>query len=470
MAKHYKEKNAYRFYEPNGGATEFINNFATSDKIIHMFLGGNGASKSCSLANIVANLCWPGKNPWFKGGLFDEWPYDKTIRIVSDPTTISEKTIPEFEKWFPQGRYKAFKDKKNFFSKWETDTGWKLDCMTYEQDPKEFESVERGLILFDEPPPEAILKASISRLRLGGRIGIFMTPLASAAYLFDQYVDNTEQQLATWVEVDIEANCREHGIRGFLKHQDIENIIANYDEEEQQARVHGKFMFLVGIIYKMFNRGTHIIAPFEEAVLKWPKNTWKVVWAIDQHPVVQTAVMFMAILQDGRKVVIDEIWTHAQLKDLAGEILTKLDRFKELGGQIDPVGLIDASSVIEDQLRGGISVKTDLENYLKPSKLIIEEAPKDRDRGEDLVKQELRGTINPNLYVTANCKQTIWEFSRYSVNPKYPTKRIDKNDHFMENLYRLVLVNTHILFDRTRDEVRTGARKKMVGLGMNNRR
>ena len=433
-----------------------------------MFLGGNGASKSVTLVNIVANLCWPNKNPWFDGKLFKDWPYDKTIRIVSDPTTITEKMVPEMQKWFPQGKYKAYKDKKNFLSKWETDTGWKIDLMTYEQDPKEFESVERGLILFDEPPPEPIFKASISRLRLGGKIGIFMTPLASAGYLFDQYVDNPEQTLADWIEVDIEDNCQTHGKRGFLKHQDIENMIESYDDEEKQARVHGKFMFLVGLIYKMFNRNKHIVESFEELVSTWPKNTWKVVWAIDQHPVTETAVMFMAILKDGRKVIIDEIWAHMELQDLAGQIKNKLEYFKEKGGMIEKIGLIDPSSIIEDKLRGGISIKTDLEDYLRSSKLLIEEAPKDRDRGEDLVKQELRGTINPNLYITANCKKTIWEFNRYSVDHKNPTKRMDKDDHFMENLYRLILTNVNPMFAKTRDEKRLANHKRIMGIGMQN--
>ena len=95
--------------------------------------------------------------------------------------------------WFPAGRYKASKGNKNFESIWTTDTGWDFDIMTYEQDPMEFEGVTLGWALFDEPPTEAILKATIARMRKGGIIIIGATPLAGSAYLYDSFATGKYQ-------------------------------------------------------------------------------------------------------------------------------------------------------------------------------------------------------------------------------------------------------------------------------------
>ena len=80
----------------------------------------------------------------------------------------------------------------------------------------------------------------------------------------------------------------------------------------------------------------------------------------------------------------------------------------------------------------------------------------------DMVKQELRGTIHPNLYTTANCTHTIWEWRRYSKDPKNPEKRLKKADDMMENIYRLVLENQNPLFNKP-----NSSRRRVVGIGGN---
>ena len=200
------------------------------------------------------------ENPYLK-----DFPYLKRGRIVSSPTNIEKNIIPELEDWFPQGRYKATKGNKKFKSQWKTDTGWNFDLMTYEQDAMEFEGVTLGWAWFDEPPPEAIFKATVARMRKGGIIFIGATPLAGSAYMYDAFAQGKyEVQISSqqngamvsytrkvaYIEADIESACKTHGIRGHLNHSDIENIIAEYSEDEKQARIYGKFQHLVGMIFK----------------------------------------------------------------------------------------------------------------------------------------------------------------------------------------------------------------------------
>lgn len=452
----YKTDNPYLFYIPNFKAENFIKQVGNLEEghRIHFFIGGNGSSKSCCLANIIANICFSEKNQFFNFGIYKNWPFLKKIRIVSDPTTIAEKTVPELIKWFPKGKYKCAKEKKNYFSKFITDNGFEIGLMTFDQDPKEFESVDLGAVFLDEIPPPDIFNACLSRLRVGeGGIQCgFFTPLAGAGYYFDTYIDNPTQKLASWTYVTTYDNIEGPETRGFLKKETVDRMVEQFPEEEREARVEGKFMHLGGTIFREFDRTKHVLhISLQELVSKLPKKSWLVRYAIDPHPVVNTAVSFMAILPDGRKVIIDEIWSPSDTGIISKEINDKLDFFERLGGDTGKrIGLIDPSAVIEDKMRGGSSWINDFNKH--GVKCIP--ATKDRDRADDLFRQELRGTVTPNLFFLDCCHNSVWETMRYQKDPKNPEKRLDKDDHFVECIGRLILANPHRLFKQTREEKR----------------
>src|SRR3990167_6338759 len=54
---------------------------------------------------------------------------------------------------------------RQFNALWKTDTGFSFDILSFEQDPKEFESKTLGWAWFDEPPPKAIFDATVARIR-----------------------------------------------------------------------------------------------------------------------------------------------------------------------------------------------------------------------------------------------------------------------------------------------------------------
>src|SRR3990167_10906993 len=108
------------------------------------------------------------------------------------------------------------KGDKHFESIWKTDNGWEWDIMSYEQDAKEYESSTLGWCWFDEPPPEAIFKATVARMRKGGIIFISETPLY-AAWLYDHVIANPDKELASkgqrvYIEAEVEDACKQHGI------------------------------------------------------------------------------------------------------------------------------------------------------------------------------------------------------------------------------------------------------------------
>jgi len=446
------------FFVPNIKSEEFIKKLGNlyEDRWIHMFIGGNGSSKSATLANVVCNIVCEKKNPYFDFGIFQNWPFLKRLRLVSDPTTISEKTVPELLKWLPRGRYKATKEKKSYFSKFYfPETDFMLDILSYDQDPKEFESVDLGACLLDEPPPENIFNACLSRLRVGagGVQCCFFTPLSSAAYLFDRFIEIPSQIAATATFITVWDNIEGPEARGFLNKATVERMIEAYTEDEKEARIEGKFMHLGGTIFKEFDRTKHVVnLTLPELVQNIPRHAWRVAYAIDPHPVTETAVLFMALLPDGRRVFIDEIFVNKDTGIISKQINDILNYCERLGADtMKRIGLIDPSAVIEDKLRGGTSWINDFfKNGVK-----CMPATKDRDRADDMIRQELRGTVNPNIYfLQGKTCRAVWEFSHYHKSQSNPEKRADEDDHMVECAGRLLIAFPHHLFRTSTEEKR----------------
>lgn|ERR1035437_866102 len=190
-----KEREKYRYFTPNGKTEQFIKLVGKGEVFISLLSAANGVGKTACGANIAAHLMYPCSCEYFNYPIYKNFPFEKKGRIVSDPTTISKQIIPELKKWFPFSRYQTTNESKNFESKWLTDTGFEFDLMTYEQDPKEFESVTLGWAWFDEPPPQEIYKATVSRMRKGGIIYITQTPLKGSAWLYDSFITSKDRIL-----------------------------------------------------------------------------------------------------------------------------------------------------------------------------------------------------------------------------------------------------------------------------------
>jgi len=159
------------------------------ETFISLFSAANGVGKTAASCNMLAHILYGSSgNKFFDYPLYNNFPYPKRGRIVSDPTTIAGTIVPELKKWLPPGRYTTNKGGKNYEYKWITDTGFEFDLMSYEQGVKEFESSTLGFAFFDEPPPFAIFKATVARMRLGGIIWIGATPLTGSFWMYDELV------------------------------------------------------------------------------------------------------------------------------------------------------------------------------------------------------------------------------------------------------------------------------------------
>lgn len=451
------KENSAKAYIPNGKAEQFINLVGSNSCFVNLFIAANGVGKSACGANIVTNICFGPQNKWFKNReLFEKFPYLKKGRIISDPTTLKEKIIPELKKWFPSNRYTEHyytkKESKPFEAKWVTDTGFEFDLMSNEQDTKEFESTDLGWVWFDEPVRKDIYSASVARTRTGGIIFGTLTPLEYSAWIKDDLYDKADGKLVDYVEADMEDNCKEHGIRGILEHSNIERQISQWPEDEVEARAHGKFGHLLGKIIKSFNRKIHVIRPFE---MKFEK--YCVYMALDTHPQVDDHALWMAMDEQGQKFIISEFVDKGTAAIVASEF-----RRIESSFRMEKPRLIDPSAFNEDERSNEPSFAKRLEkegyDFEPGSKDLINGIRRMQDAfaytevGGELVKQ-------PEVYIFDTCPVLIKQLEGYvwvkNKGRGADTKQdrgipVDKNDHQPENLRRLLFQNfEYIPFVRT---------------------
>lgn len=448
---HRITKEKYKYYDPNGKCEEFIQAVGSGDYFVVLFSAANGVGKTAAGANVVANLAFGNKNPYFDAPLYQKWPFPKKGRVVTDPKN-TDGICDALREWLPDGKYTSKKAGKSYDSVWTTKSGWKWDIMTYDQAAKEFEGPTLGWVWFDEPPTREIYKACVSRLRKGGVIFITATMLKGSGWMFDHIVEGRSddpelQEVAAgqrkYIEATVEAACKEHGVRGHLNHSDIQKMVAEYDEDEKQARVYGKFQHLVGLIFKTFSRQVHVIEPFPIDM-----RNYVVYEFLDPHPRNPDAVMWVAVDRRGRKFIVDELYLKCQngALELAENVKRKNSPFRIISRFCDP------SAFIEDQHTG-----RSLASRLADHGLIYLEASKTRTASDKRIQEALKfvqlptGEFvqEPEVYIFNTCKRTIFEFEHYrwdewagktGENREPKEKAVDKDDHMIENLGRCLIM------------------------------
>lgn len=446
----------YRFYEPSGVGEDFINAFASDDYFILFLSAANGVGKTALATNIIANLTNPGKNPWFKGKLFEDWPYNKKGRIITESDLVEKNVVSELKKWLPNGQYRTAKRGKHYESYFRTKSGWEWDIMTYDQDPMQFEGVTLGWAWFDEPPPDVLLKATIARMRRGGVIIITATPISGSAHLYDMFAkgelettvqlrENDEPQLVKrrvfHLTADVESVCIDHGIRGHLEHKHIVQMVAEYPEDERQARVFGKFQHLIGLVYKQWERTVHVIKPFA-----LDPAEYTVYHSLDPHPRNPDAGIWVAVDRKGRKFIIDEYYENPPtVVELAYQIAKKNTLYR-----LEEPFWIDPSAMIVDQ-----HTENCVGRMLQEQGLTYVEGSKARTAANARIgtalnfRKENNEIISaPELYVFETCQRFIYEIEHFrwqewrgrtGMDRNRKEVPVDKDDHLLECLGRILI-------------------------------
>lgn len=444
------ESEAAKYFIPNSKSEKFIKMVGTNETFINMFVGANATSKTSTGANILANICYGVQNEWFDYPLFQKFPYIKKGRIISDPTTIKEKIIPELKKWFPksdavkipEATFETAKEGKNYEAKFFTNTGFEIDLLSNEQALTEFESVDLGFVWFDEPCPKDKFMATIARGRLGMVVIMTYTPLFHSGWLKDYIDEKMDGKFVNMVEAEMEDNCKIHGVRGFLEHVNIKRIADAFPADEKEARVFGRFGHLIGRVHKKFKREIHVIRPFPLN----PKD-FTVYQALDPHPRVPDHGIWMAVDRNGTKFICSEIRHAGTTKELAERM-----KAHELSMKFRMADrIIDPSAFVDDQHREDPSVGSKLLEF----GLHFIKGSKDLQAGikrlDDALDYQVKGgemIVKPEIFIFDTCRITIKQLEEYvwedwvgrGADSKQPKSRPrDKEDHQVENLHRILL-------------------------------
>lgn len=415
-----KENERFEFYTPNGVCEKAISNIGSTGDLLTILSAANGVGKTTLIVNVLANLFWPGKNKYFDTPIFRNWPYPKRIRYITDQKIVEESgPFPsEIKKWWPRGQYEQAKLGRNYVCQYKIGE-WVLDVMTYEQDINQFEGGTFGMVVFDEPPKENIWHACISRLRLGGVLLVFMTPLTEAGWFFDKVVPNHQDSV---FYATMEDACKTHGIRGHLEHENIERMIREMSPEEIEARAYGRAMYLRGLVFKTFDHKVHVL----KESMRPPLNS-TIYNVVDPHADKPFFSIWAYPHKNGDLYVIDEHpnedffkmhncqWTREDYKrmysakEVGYNVKRVIDRHfadsvtaankKTLRQELAEIGMnYEASYSAQEEIETGI-IK--VREYLRfePSK-------------------ELTSINRPKLYINPHCLNTIKAFNRWAIDAK----------------------------------------------------
>lgn len=445
-----QEEEKCRFFTPNGKQLEAIQMFGGSGHFVNIFCGGNGAGKTYLLANILANIIFGPQNEYFDFGLyrdFEKRGYPKRIRIGTESANVKQAGAIDqaINYWWPKNKYEAVKAGMPYVSQYRTSNGWLIDKMSYEQETREWESATLGMVVFDEPPPRDKFMASVARLRQGGLIGMFMTPLMHSAWIMDELVDSHEQKCGI-VVADLEDNCKNHGVRGTLDHVNIQRMIENMDPDEVEARVHGKSMHLSNVILgRAFKRDVHVCRDDLSA----PAGAqWGLVvdpargkpWAMAQFWVdLRGQIVFDSEypLEDWLKLKE----TNLTLKDYA-DIIRRMESQRPVQWRIIDRHFANARNDYGTTLKMDLYDKFGLE--FQDSYNCENEIEVGVQKIKDYLGYKPNDPLNfPRLLVKARCKNIIRSLERWERTDKLEPNRLSPyKDHFdlvrytaMANLY-----------------------------------
>lgn len=427
--------------------------FHTAPAKTRAMFGGNRSGKTTAgLVEFLFHMT--GIYPkWYPEDLRYNGPVKGRIGAQDFQKGVGEVIIPGLEEWLDMSLVaKKFRNPLGVPVKWSLKNGSVFDILTYEQSTEQYEGWKGHVAWFDEPPPRDKYIATLRGLvDFGGRNWLTLTPLTQP-WIYDEIYTKADNKTIHVVTTDIRDNCVTKG--GYLTEEAIQEFESKLTEEEKEARIHGRFMHLSGIIYKEWDQMLHICEP------KQVKQSWTRYFCIDPHPRTPTACLWLAVDPQGNHWVYDELW----LKDMDLEQIAHCIHAQE--GDLPPhFRFIDPAMDKDNELAGGFNVRKELTKY----GIFCQRANNDPDLGRSRIKMALKpkylhklGTEQPQLRVGRNCTQTIYEFQHYIWEErKHGSEYYEKknkvhkmNDHFMDCLrYIYNFGPTYVEPERDDDEV-----------------
>jgi len=302
---------------------------------------------------------------------------------------------------------------------------------SYKSNTMSVESSDWDFIHVDEPIPEGMWKAMSRGLVDRGGSAWFVCTMLSEPWINDFFIPNMREELNGDVPFE---NGQKWTLTGsmydnnFLDPANIKEYEDSLTDDEKACRIYGIPMSMSGTIYKEFNLQKHV---FHATPHGWnakhdPPYEYAIRFAVDPHPRTPTAVLFAATAPTGEVFFYDELFLAGTIDEIAMALKVKLHARNVIWGICDPLGFIaspiDGRSMVDVFIEHGIN---------------LEKAPKDPSNGILQVKEALK--TEGLFHFSSDCRRTLWEFDHYIWDERMVDRPRAKDNHMMEDLYRMVL-------------------------------
>lgn len=381
--------------------TPYQKEFHLSPAKTRLIIGGNRSGKTISsFHDVIWELtgCYPD---WYPENLKTPPPVYTRWIATDFKQGVGGVFQPYFDELVPSSFIrKVVKTQQGIVSKVFFKNGSILEILTDEQDLGVFEGWHGHRVHIDEPCARQRYIASIRGLiDYGGRVSFSLTPLKEP-WIFDELYDKADG-------INIFAKTVSTTDNPHLSKADIEEFERSLNDDEKEARIHGKFIHLSGLVYKEFDKSIHVVKNFEIPF------DWKRIHVLDPHDRKPHALIWAAVDPFDNLYVYDELEVNGTLKELATIILAKENKTKIDLRIIDPnkgksPSEIGKAGKITDELaRNKVYYWAGVNDDITEGHFAVKDYLKwDRTKPKS-------SSNRPKLYVMDNCVKTINGFTHY---------------------------------------------------------
>jgi len=449
--KAYRDANIIEFFDtppspgPNPRQKDILEAWLDPFYKTFVFSGGNRGGKT-TLLTLIGISMMAGKYLWNNQSLLHLFNHNKPrkIRYVGQGwhDHIQQVVIPELQKWWPKNR-----PKKTHGNGVIRDTYWldeisgsTLEIMSNSQESRVHEGWPGDLILYDEPCREDIYIANARGLVDRRGRELFAATLLEEPWIHQKIVNKRHSDGTPDRRVFAVSGTSYDNVGYGITKEGLDDFADKLDDETKEARLSGVPSYLSGLVYKDFDRKIHLRSRFQVPL------DWMIDIHIDFHPREMQAILFVAIDQRQDRYVVEEIWDHGDAKWIAESIVRAISYNKYRVNRIiiDPLAKGDSNNPS--------TVFDTIAEILLREELILEVASKDKEHGILEVKKYLKGPNNmASMFFFDDLIETIFEIE--GLMWEKDTNKVSKhNDHMMEGLYRICLLNTKYYPPEDEDE------------------
>jgi hypothetical protein len=439
LDRRYREDNRIEFFDkkPNPGPNpiqeELLEAWLDPQYKVFVMTGGNRLGKTTldilvSLSVMFGKFLWNGQKLHFIHNqprkvryIGQDW--EKHIRAV---------VLPELEKWWPKNRpVKKKKNNQGVDSLWiDEKTGSSLEIMSNLQDSDLHEGWSGDLTVYDEPPKRAIRVANARGLIDRQGRELFCMTLLKEAWVDREVIKARNPDGTPDMSVFSVKGTSYNNVGYGITEVGIKQFIKTLTDDEISARIDGNPSYMSGLVYPTFNRKKHLRKRFEIPL------DWIVDIAIDVHPRENQAILFIATSPRNERYVFHEIWDHGD-GTWVGEQIIRVIKKNTLR-----IGHIIVDPLSKGDKNNPNTTFDKIDAVLYKHGYVLDTATKDKQSGIIEVKNHLVGpNKEPSLFFFDDLVRTIYEIEGYMYDEE-SQKPMDKDDHMMENLYRICMLDT----------------------------